>query len=179
MVTELNQMTWGKRLVIFAINAGIFMLGLYLIHYFMDGKAMPLSSLIFQSVFLGLFMTIGFPYIFKKLGNSLGKSIHPELSPSEEVEMEGPANLFRGAEAVGGKLFLTDQNLIFKSHSFNIQTGQSAIPFESIAEVSARKTAKLVDNGLRILTHEGITHDFVVVDRAHWIVKLEEKLKVD
>lgn len=105
MVTKLNQMTWGKRLGIFAINSGIFMLLLFSTHYFMDGETIPWISLIFQGVFFGLFMTIGFPYIFKKLGNNLGKSIHPDLSPDEEVETEGPANLFRGAEAVGGEAF--------------------------------------------------------------------------
>lgn len=179
MATKINQMTWVKRLSLFAVNAVFFMLLLFLTHYLMDGEPIPWISLIFQGVFFGLFMTIGFPYIFKKLGNNLGKSIHPELSPNEEIESEGPATLFRGAEAVGGKLFLTDQKLIFKSHSFNILTGQSAIPFESIAEVSSRKTAKLVDNGLRVSTHEGVTYDFVIEDRARWIEKLEEKLKVD
>ena len=145
----------------------------------MDGKFPPWPSLIFQGIFFGLFMAYGLPLIFKKLGNKLGKSIHPDLSPNEEIETEGPANLFRGAEAVGGKLFLTNQKLVFKSHSLNILTGQSDFFFEEIAEVSARKTANLVDNGLRVLTHEGVTHDFVVEDRARWIEKLEEKLKVD
>lgn len=179
MLTEINQMTWEKRIALFAINAGIFMLLLFLTHYFMDGKSMPWPSLIFQGVFFGLFMAIGFPYFFKKLGNKLGKSIHPDLSIDEEIETEGPANLFRGAEAVGGKLFLTNQKLIFKSHSLNIQTGQSDISYERISEISPRKTVKFVDNGLCLKLLDGQEYHFVVADRTNWMEKIEEKLKAD
>ena len=38
------------------------------------------------------------------------------------------ANLFRGKEAVGGHLHFEDQQMVFKSHAFNIQTGTTIIP---------------------------------------------------
>ncbi|RAI87909.1 GRAM domain-containing protein [Algoriphagus yeomjeoni] len=179
MVTKINQGSWRKRLALFASNACIFILLLFLTHYFMDGEPIPWGSLIFQGVFFGLFMTIGFPYIFKKLGNNLGKSIHPELSPDEEIEMEGPANLFKGAEAVGGKLFLTNQKLIFKSHSLNIQTGQTDISYETIFEATPRKAAKFVDNGMCLTLIDGQEYHFVVSDRTSWMEKIGTKLKAD
>ena len=43
--------------------------------------------------------------------------MHPDY---ENIEIEGPANLFRGMEGVGGKLFLTNKKVAFKSHKINI-----------------------------------------------------------
>jgi hypothetical protein len=122
-------------------------------------------------------MAFGFPLIFRKMGNSLGKSIHPELAPNEEIESEGPANLFRGMEGVGGKLFLTNQKLIFKSHALNIQPGQTDIAYEMIKEFQLRKTGNVIENGIRITTSAGRNYDFVVADREIWMDKLHEKVK--
>ena len=92
------------------------------------------------------------------------------------VEAEGPANLFRGAEAVGGKLFLTNERLIFKSHKLNINTGQSDFTFGEIFVVSPRRTARLIDNGLRLRLVDGREFDIVVGNRETWLDKLQEKL---
>jgi len=179
MKTEINQVSWKIRLGLALLNGGIFTLTLFLIRYFMDGEVLNWYSIIFQGVFFGLFMAIGFPYLFGKLANGLGNSISPVLDPDEEIETEGPANLFRGMEGVGGKLFLTNQKLIFKSHSLNINTGQSDISYKTIADFQSRKTSKLINNGLRITTLDGVNYDFVVNDREIWMEKLQEKLKRD
>src|SRR5688572_21922907 len=44
-----------------------------------------------------------------------------EADAGETVVFESMASHYRGAEAVGGKLYLTDKRLIFKSHKLNIQ----------------------------------------------------------
>lgn len=38
-----------------------------------------------------------------------------------------PANYFRGIEAVGGKIYFYEDRLVFKSHLFNIQRGETEI----------------------------------------------------
>lgn len=43
------------------------------------------------------------------------------LLSGEQLIKEGFANLQRGWEALGGRLYLTNQRLIFESHPFNIQ----------------------------------------------------------
>jgi len=38
-------------------------------------------------------------------------------------------------EGVGGKLFLTNKKLIFKSHKINVQKGQTSIEYHNIVDV--------------------------------------------
>ena len=78
-------------------------------------------------------------------------------------------------EGVGGKMFLTNKKVVFKSHKINIQKGQTDILYEDITEIIKRKTAKLIDNGIRIKTNDGNEFDFVVNEREKWIEKLNEK----
>jgi len=176
MKTEINQISWKKRLGLALLNGGLFMLVLFLVHYFREGEFRNWNGLIFQGVFFGVFMAIVFPYLFGKFAMNHGKNIYPELGTDEEIETEGLANLFRSVQAVGGKLFLTNEKLIFKSHKLNIHTGQSDIPYHTIAEVQTTKTGNLIDNGLRIKTADGLEFDFVVADRESWMEKLQEKI---
>jgi len=57
--------------------------------------------------------------------------------PGEAIFKEGAANLQSGIETVGGRLSLTNRRLVFESHAFNVQTGATIIPLESVD--SARK----------------------------------------
>src|SRR5690606_13602950 len=167
--------------ILSAISAGIVYVGiLSLFNLFSDETVYSTNSLIFQGVFFGIFIGIGMPYVAEKFGkrfaSSVGKNTKPELTDNEKIESEGFANLFRGIESVGGKIFLTDKKVIFKSHALNIQKGQTNIPYATIIEVVERKTAKLIDNGIRIITKDGNKFDFVVNEREKWIEKLSEKL---
>ena len=178
---KMIKMSWKYR-IIFAIGTAIlYTLLLWTFDYFSNEKLYSLNSLIFQGVFFGIFFGIGFPYINEKLAgkfsNKMGIKIKPELELNEEIEIEGPANLFRGIEGVGGKIFLTNKKLIFKSHKINIQKGQTDIEYSTIKEIVKRKTAKLIDNGIRIITDDGKEFDFVVNERDLWFEKINERIK--
>ena len=54
------------------------------------------------------------------------------LLPDEVLIKQGPANLQRGTETVGGRLTLTSQRLVFESHRFNLQAGAAIIPLATI-----------------------------------------------
>ncbi len=174
------KLNWKFRIISAILTGSLFVFILYLFDLFFDEKTLTVNGLIFQGVFFGIFVGIGFPYVSEKFGkrfaSTLGKNIKPKLQENERIEIEGPANLFRGIEAVGGKLFLTNRKLIFKSHKLNIQKGQTDINYENIDEIIARKTAKLIDNGIRIKTKDAKEFDFVVYDREKWIEKLTEKI---
>jgi hypothetical protein len=96
-----------------------------------------------------------------------------DLHPNENLVREGAANLQRGAETVGGKLFLTNQRLLFKSHSLNIQTGSTDIP---LAEVLGTRLCwtkflgviPLLPNSLAIETTSGTEYRFVLFGRKEW-----------
>lgn len=171
-----------KFRILYVVGTGImFSIILWLFDFFSDEKLYSIKSLIFQGVFFGIFFGIGFPYINEKLAgrfsNKIGAQIKPELETEEKIEIEGPANLFRGIEGVGGKIFLTNKKMIFKSHKINIQKGQTDIDYANIQEVVKRKTAKLIDNGIRIITQNGKEYDFVVNERNLWFEKINERIK--
>lgn len=96
-----------------------------------------------------------------------------ELAADENLIRDGAANLQRGMEAVGGRLFLTDSRLVFLSHPLNVQTGVTEIPLRTIRSVQPCWTKLLgiipvTPNSLAVQTDEA-EHRFVVVGRANWM----------
>ena len=178
--TKIIKLNWKYR-IITAILIGLLYVGtLMMFNYFSDEKLYSLNNLIFQGIYFGILVGLGFPYLIEKFGtrftSKIGKNIKPELTQGENIEIEGPANLFRGMEGVGGKMFLTNKKVVFKSHKINIQKGQTDILYENISEIVKRKTAKLIDNGIRIKTKDENEFDFAVNEREKWIEKLNEKI---
>lgn len=97
------------------------------------------------------------------------------IGPDENILFETPANHFKGIESVGGKLYLTNKRLVFKSHKLNIQNHQLSILLTDIENIDRHKTLGLVNNGLSIKTSEGQTEKFVVEQIEKWINHLTEK----
>ncbi|EQD55503.1 hypothetical protein B1B_09196, partial [mine drainage metagenome] len=93
-----------------------------------------------------------------------------DLHPNEKLQREGVANLQRGVEIVGGKLFLTNQRLFFQSHSFNIQTGATDIPLPQILGTRLcwskfLGVLPLLPNSLAVDTVGGVEYRFVLFGR--------------
>lgn len=96
-----------------------------------------------------------------------------ELRPGERLLREGPANLQRGWETVGGKLFLTSERLVFESHAFNVQRGVTEIPVAEVTDARPVWTRflgllPLFPNSLAVTTKAGAEHRFVLFDRMGW-----------
>jgi hypothetical protein len=87
------------------------------------------------------------------------------------------ANHFKGIEAVGGKLYLTNKNLIFKSHKLNIQNHELIIKLSDIKEIKRFRLMGLTDNGLSIHIHENRKEKFVVEKIEEWLLYLEQTKK--
>ncbi|WP_289046727.1 GRAM domain-containing protein [uncultured Olleya sp.] len=179
--TKLRKPSFKFR-ILFAIGTAItYSFTLWLFDYFLEEKIYSVNNLLFQGALFGIFFGIGYPYINEKLAekfsNKVGIKIKPNLETEEIIQIEGPANLFRGIEGVGGKIFLTNKKMIFKSHKINIQKGQTDIDYVNIKQIVKRKTAKLIDNGIRIITKNEKQYDFVVNDRDIWFEKINERIK--
>ena len=106
--------------------------------------------------------------------------MHEPLQADETLFKQGLANLQRGAEAVGGRLHLTNQRLIFESHAFNFQTGTTTVALADIASVKKCWTKflswiPLVPNALVIETKDGITLRCTVFGREKWIAAIEQQ----
>lgn len=101
--------------------------------------------------------------------------------PNESPIREGAANLQRGLETVGGRLYLTNQRLVFESHRFNIQTGPTIIPLDSVTGIRKCWTrfldlVPLFPNSVSILTKEGTEYRFVLNNRRAWIEAINQRL---
>ena len=105
----------------------------------------------------------------------LSKLKTPEMEDDEIIIYEDGANLFSGTwVAVGGKLFLTNKRLIFNPHKYNFQKGETSINLSEITEISKRKTSRIVDNGLRVVTKDNAKYDLVLNDRDEWLKQLKK-----
>ena len=86
------------------------------------------------------------------------------------------ANLFRGLESVGGKMKITDKEIIFTPHKINVQKKPLSININDIKEVEKRNTFYIVPNGLGIVVKSGEEYKFVVNNRQKIITHLNEQL---
>ena len=148
---------------------------LLLMHYSFD--LFTMKSIGGQVLFFTILFGIGFPFVLEKMGSKMIMKVkNPEMDENENILFEEGASLFRGALiAVGGKLFLTDKRLVFNSHKYNFQNGETSVLLSDITEISKRKTMGIVDNGLRVRTKNNLKYDLVVNNRDEWFEQLEKK----
>jgi hypothetical protein len=165
------DLSWKQRIIAMFFTALIY----GIVIYFLNTNR-SLESAILQGVIFGALFMLLFPWTLEKMIGKRVDTILPELLENEKIEEEIFANLFRGIEGVGGKIFLTNERLIFKSHSLNIQKGQTNIDYSEISSVGKRKTMKIINNGIKILTNKGQEYCFVVNDRESQIQKISIKL---
>jgi hypothetical protein len=95
------------------------------------------------------------------------------LNPDESILKNGAANLQRGIETVGGRLYLTNRRLIFESHAFNVQRGATSIPLTDILSVTKCWTRffnliPITPNSLAVKTVQGHEHRLVLFGRDAW-----------
>ncbi len=100
------------------------------------------------------------------------------LLNGEQTIKESAANMARGAESVGGRLFCTNQRLVFESHAVNIQTGTMVLELAQITSAKpvwtkAFGVLPLAPNSFEITLKDGTTHSFVVTGRGDWIAIVE------
>jgi GRAM domain len=101
------------------------------------------------------------------------------LEPGESALKEGRANLQRGAETVGGRLFLTNRRLIFEAHIFNVQRGGDQIQLGQIEEMRPAWTKffgviPLMPSTLSVRTDGGAEYNLVCRGRGAWMKAIRE-----
>ncbi len=102
------------------------------------------------------------------------------LRNNEKMIKEGKANLQRGLETVGGKLYLTNFRLIFESHKFNVQSGTTKLELSNICSPSPSWTKFLniipiTPNAIVVPTKQGNEFRFTTWERKNWINAIEEQ----
>lgn len=92
-----------------------------------------------------------------------------EIKKNEQIIDDRPANLFRGIEAVGGRLKITNNRLVFEPHEFNIQKENLEIVLAQIEKVRPVNTLGIVPNGILVKLKTGEEYKFVVWKRKELI----------
>jgi len=121
----------------------------------------------------GVFFGLG-TYIFLRSG-TVRKQTEIDLG-GESVLYSGGANHFLRGEGVGGRLYLLETRLVFKSHHFNVQNHIWDIPLIQIQGVRGYSPLGLIPNGLEIIINEGNRERFVVHSRRKWIEAINKAL---
>jgi GRAM domain len=104
-----------------------------------------------------------------------------QLHVNESLLREGLANLERGWEAVGGRLFLTNRRLYFQSHNLNVQKGSTEIPLNDIKAITPCWTKflgriPLFPNSLSIHTQSDVEYRFVLNRRQEWATDINQQI---
>lgn len=91
----------------------------------------------------------------------------PELSPSDKVLMTDAASVYKKSWfAIGGKLFITKERLIFTSHKGNLNKLSLDIKLNDIVSISKRKSGGILDNGILLKTKSGEEYKLIVNQRS-------------
>ena len=98
-----------------------------------------------------------------------------DMDATEVIVFETGANHFKGAEGVGGKLYLTNKRLVFKSHKYNIQNHELSINVADIAKVDRYKVLGVANNGVAVTTTGDTIEKFAVQKPDEWINQLTNK----
>ncbi|SEI79916.1 GRAM domain-containing protein [Cyclobacterium xiamenense] len=171
---------WKYRLMLAFQMGVLYTLGIWAMDYFSGETRYSPEGLLVRGLFFGLSFGLVFPFIFNRLGGAvyskIGAGIHPVLEQGEEIQREAPATLFKGMEGVGGKLFLTNKKLIFKSHALNIQKGQTDIDYKTISGVEKREARKRGYPGIRVHTKAGREYQIVVEEAEDLIADLSKRI---
>lgn len=93
-----------------------------------------------------------------------------ELRGGERIVRSGAANHWRGSEAVGGKLYVTTQRIVFVPHGMNIQKGIASYDVSAISRV---ERSGFLRNQLTVDFADGGSERFVVFRATGWLRLIE------
>jgi hypothetical protein len=102
-------------------------------------------------------------------------AVSVDLDSDEQIAFQTPANYTNGHEPISGKLFLTNKRFIFKNHKHDKNIQQFSIDWDEFKKADTFKTLTFFENGLRIHTISGETHNFIVDRLKQWILLAERK----
>ena len=97
-----------------------------------------------------------------------------DLGGGERLIRQSDANLQRGIETVGGRLFLTSRRLIFETHALNVKAGRTVVSLRDVEDVWKCWTKlfgliPIFPNSLAVSTAAGKTYRFVMFGRDKWV----------
>jgi hypothetical protein len=102
--------------------------------------------------------------------------VRGESLDGERILYQGAANHWRGREARGGWLVLTERALVFRAHGVNMQKTPVRIELSTVKGVVPCHTLGIVPNGLRVERVDGVEERFVLNGRGEWARRIGTRI---
>ncbi len=90
------------------------------------------------------------------------------LKEGEVVVHDEGASHFQNFIAIGGRLKLTNDRLLFYSHNLRNHSHQLVIDLKEIVSIEFFKTLLINPNGITLMLKNGDIENFIVDDRKLW-----------
>lgn len=137
-----------------------------------------ISRVLLSSLAAGALSGFIFNFIMNLFKNSkfVKKTTVIKLNENETVLLEENANHFKGLEAVGGRIYITNSRVIFKSHSLNIQNHEVSFLWDEIESTSRYKSLGLVNNGLELHLKNNKNEKFVIENIEAIILEINKHI---
>lgn len=148
---------------------------LFFTAYFYFKENIPSDVLLVIAVFITIFMTvISYFKMFSHINNE--EITFLEL---KNIIYSGRANHYLNGIAVGGSLYITNNQLVFQTNIINfLQKHECIINIEDIIAVEFEKTLGIANNGILIRIKNGSKEQFVVTNREIWKNQIENRTKI-
>jgi len=131
------------------------------------------------AIVVGLFCFLVFsPIAYFKIFWGIKDDLRFKEIYNADINYSSRANHIYNGISVGGKLYLTNSEIIFQTNLINFtQKHECAIKLTDIKNVEFYKTLKLIENGIQIENHSNRIERFVVPKKEKWMERISFKLK--
>ena len=144
--------------------------------YWIMGNEIIWLSILAQSILFALFMSFFLPFNSRFFSKKLDKAISLTLKKGEAIDLETPAGHKKGLIVYGGKLFLTNERVLFVSHGFLQAKKTWEINRHAIKSIKPKKFFFFADNGLEIEDFSNNSYQFNMQNRNEVLSHLRQNL---
>jgi hypothetical protein len=164
----------GDKIKLLVVIFVIYVIVIMLFDWLLDGAIKTWNNYLWRGLVYSILFSVLIYFSISKLTKKVELKLEIPLAAGEELEAYGMANMFLGKEALGGKLGITKDTLVFHSHKFNIQKSTIRIPFDEITILKPCRVMWIMNNGIEVQTHDARCV-FVVNDRKQWMEVINQK----
>ena len=133
---------------------------------------------IIQSLVFGIVLSLVSIYNWRSSGRKLERLIKRELNKGEKIEIETRAGRLINRIIFPGKLYLTNQRLIYIGFELFQFEKIKSIKRKDIVDIQPVKMYNLIDNGIEIQDRNGKNHKFNFDDRDEVLAALRTEMNV-
>jgi len=102
--------------------------------------------------------------------------LYTSLKDGERLLYENSANLLRKFKAIGGKLMVTDQRVIFETDALDLETGLISVTYKKIKKVKSVNTLMVIPNGIELELKSRDKFRFAVWKRKELLELINKKI---